>query len=255
LQFLFEQTINLFKQIIGCLNRSFFMIKNKDIPTKELRETFKAAMEAAGMPIRIKNKGAEQLYEILNGSLEGKKLRLRTNNDYALMSVAAETDFDAPIPDFQNVDFVGSACVNPAGGVICHLIPSGEAHSDSQKSCKAWVERRGRTKSNSAIRIIRFGFGPSGESEYAEKYRKYLLPAVPLSPEPGDDGLISTPATRLDRVPVKPIELQEAYSLAKQIFVEAGDDPKIQICSDRIMRIVEGYLGKLEPDEDRVFIR
>jgi hypothetical protein len=231
------------------------MSSNRDIPTKELRETFKAAMKAAGMPIRIKNKGAEQLYEILAGTLEGKTVRLRTNKEYQLMSVAAETDFDAPIPHFQNIDFVGSACVNPAGKVICHLIPSGEAHSDSQKSCKAWVERRGRTKSDSNIRIIRFGFGPSGDPDYAEKYNKYLLPAVPLSPERGDDGLISTAASRLDRVPVKPIELQEVYSLGKQIFVEAGDDPKIQICSDRIMRIVEGYLGKLEPDEDRVFIR
>ena len=222
----------------------------KKFSTSELRQFFKATVAEAGMPIdrAVKQGGAAQLYKFTKGPHRGKKLRLRTNNNYMVMDSATGTDADNSIPDFEDVDFIGIACVNPDNEQIeCYLVPAPRVVQDMKEGHRRSSERLGR-ESNSDVRCLYF----SDERErpwhgYAEKYREFLLPPIPAA-MPSKEAQAAPPAS----ITLDFDEASEIFFLAQQVNVECNGDPKVRICSARIMKIIEAQTGKLVDDEGRV---
>ena len=101
------------------------------------------------MPIdrAVKQGGAAQLYKFTESTAPRQRLRLRTNNNYMVMDSATGTDADDSIPDFEDVDFIGIACVNPDNEQIeCYLVPAPELAGHERGPSAVFGTARARVK-------------------------------------------------------------------------------------------------------------
>jgi hypothetical protein len=155
------------------------------LTNQDLREALRDRMEAAGMPIeRVQGSHpANQLYRVAAGPHAGKKLRLRTNRDYAVMALAEGSDYTALIPSLQNVEFVGIACVNHSGQVECYIVPAPRLIEDMKAGHGAASERLNRGPSGSKVRILYFGDRTNRPWHgYARKYAEFRLGSAVSAP-------------------------------------------------------------------------
>jgi hypothetical protein len=147
------------------------------ILNQDLRQAFVTLTEAAGMPIeRLPGHAANQLYRFAAGPHANKTLRLRTNRDYAVMSLARGTEASEAIPSLADVDFVGVACVSKRGDVECYLIPAARLKTDMQAGHCASSAGLNRP-SGSKVRVLYFASdkGDRAWYGYARKYAEFLI--------------------------------------------------------------------------------
>jgi hypothetical protein len=152
------------------------------LSNQDLRAAFLNQMEAMGWPVVRVSGGhaANQLYSITAGPHAGKKVRLRTNRDYAVMSLATTTDFAAPIPSLGDVDFAGIVYVNRRGDTECYLVPAARLISDFQAGHRMHTEGLNRP-SSSRVRCLYFADKAGREWQgYARKYAEFRLSSADL---------------------------------------------------------------------------
>jgi hypothetical protein len=162
------------------------------------RDIFKAAMEAAGMPIKRVTgiHFANQLFEITAGAHKGKIVRLKTNaKAHVVMTKATGANAEASIPALEDVDFLGSISGTEAGEFDCYLIPAERALEDFQESHRAWI--RSGSKGDSDVRCLYFRHDTRNRPwyGYARKYAAFKLDggtaatsAVPSAAPPSHNG-------------------------------------------------------------------
>jgi hypothetical protein len=144
------------------------------LTNQQLRDYFREQMAAAGVPIeRVLGSTASQLWRITAGPHAGKTLRLRTNRDYAVMSLAETPDPEATIPSLDDVDFSGIACVNRSAEIECYLVPAARVVADMKAGHRASTEGGA---SGSKVRILYFRDKADREwYGYARKYADFRL--------------------------------------------------------------------------------
>jgi hypothetical protein len=139
-------------------------------------------MAAVGWPVARASKGhaANQLYRITAGTHAGKTVRLRTNRDYAVMSLATTADPAAPIPSLEDVDFAGIVCVNRRGDSEFYLVPAARVLADMQAGHRMHTEGL-NLPSGSRVRCLYFADKAGREWQgYARKYAEFRLSTADL---------------------------------------------------------------------------
>jgi hypothetical protein len=156
----------------------------QNLTNADLREIFKRRMASCGTPIERVDRsgGPSQLYKFAAGPNTGKRLRLRTNHEWAVMSIADGTDSNEPIPSLESADFVGIACINTeTGAVECYEVPATRVVGDMKVGHRDAT--RGRD-SGSKVRILYFRNHEEERSWYgfASKYARFMIPGEDTAP-------------------------------------------------------------------------
>jgi hypothetical protein len=149
------------------------------LSNQDLRRTLLVRLQATGRPTERVREGqvsAAQVYRIISGADEGKTVRVRTNRAWALIANASDSHWNAPIPLFDDVDFVAAACINSQGQAEFYLIPASRVIEDMRAAHQAYCERRNQP-SGSNVRALYFAADPQHRPWFG-KYAEFRLTAT-----------------------------------------------------------------------------